>query len=101
MSYWSKTLARTIIEWPEKKLTINDLHDETSITVDDIHNTLHSMGVLERNKKGYVINKKRVQAWADTSNVNLENPVDPEAFVQKTDDEEDDEEEDEEEDDDE
>ena len=96
-AYWSKTLARTIVEWPEKKLSINDLHEETSITTDDIHNTLNAMGVLERKKKGHVINKKRVQAWAEISKVNLANPILPDAFVHETDDE--DEEEEEEEDD--
>ncbi|KAF1973294.1 hypothetical protein BU23DRAFT_554281 [Bimuria novae-zelandiae CBS 107.79] len=101
MAYWSKTLARTIIEWPEKKLTITDLHEATSITVDDIHHTLNAMGVLERKKKGHVINKRRVQAWAETNNVRLENPIDADAFVQETNDEEEEEEEEEEEDDDE
>ena len=86
-AYWSKTLARIILEWPEKKLTIDDLHAETSITVDDINNTLNAMGVLERRKKGHVINKRRVQAWAQISNVELSNPIDPEAFVQESDDE--------------
>jgi hypothetical protein len=96
-AYWSKTLARTIVEWPEKKLSINDLHEETSITTDDIHNTLNAMGVLERKKKGHVINKKRVQAWAEISKVNLANPILPDAFVHETDDEDEEEEEDDEE----
>lgn len=86
-SYWTKTLARTILEWPEKKLTITDLHDETSIAVDDLNNTLSAMGVLEQKKKGFAINKRRAQAWAQINNINFSNPIDPDAFVQKTDDE--------------
>lgn len=97
MAYWSKTLARTIVEWPEKKVTIKDLHEETSITAEDIYNTLNAMGVLESKKKGHVINKRRVQVWAEMSNVKLADPIDPEAFEHETDDEEDEEEEDSEE----
>ncbi|KAL1597254.1 SAS complex subunit [Paraconiothyrium brasiliense] len=95
MHYWSQTLARTVVQWPEKQLTVGELHEETAIAVDDIHNTLNAMGVLERRKKGVVVNRARVRAWAEVSGVGLESPIDEEAFVVRSDDE-DDEEEDEE-----
>ena len=97
MAYWSKTLARTIVEWPEKKVTIQDLHEETSITAEDIYNTLNTMGVLEKKKKGHVINTRKVQAWAEMGKVQLADPIDPEAFEHETDEEEEEDEEDSEE----
>ncbi|KAJ4346526.1 SAS complex subunit [Didymosphaeria variabile] len=97
MHYWSQTLARTVVQWPDRQLTVEELHEETAIAVDDIHNTLSAMGVLERRKKGVVVNRARVRAWAEVSGVGLESPIDEEAFVVRSDDEEDEDEEDEDE----
>jgi hypothetical protein len=47
---------------------------------------LEKMNVLEHKKRGgadAVINKAKVRAWVESHNVNLTNPVDADAFVNR------------------
>lgn len=85
--YWSRTLARTILAIPSKRIiTIADLRDETYITADDIIVTLQGMDVLEHKKKGgaqAVVNKASVRAWAEKGNVDLREIIDEEAFIRE------------------
>ncbi|OAG03661.1 acyl-CoA N-acyltransferase [Paraphaeosphaeria sporulosa] len=83
--YWSQTLARSILQWSGKTLTVAELHEETGIAVDDVQNTLGAMGVLERRKKGWVVNRGRVRAWVEVVGGRVESPVDEEAFVVRDD----------------
>jgi hypothetical protein len=51
---------------------------------EDIIATLQGMEVLADNKKrGVVINKAKVRAWAERNGVDVANPVDPGAFVRE------------------
>lgn len=85
--YWSQTLARSILQWEGKTLTVAELHDETGIAVDDVQNTLNAMGVLERRKRGWVVNRARVRAWVEIGGGRVESPIDEEAFVVREDEE--------------
>lgn len=97
--YWSQTLARTIVALPAKKtLSVLDLQNETYIVPEDIIATLQNMDVLENRKKGgaeLVINKAKVKDWIQRNKVSMENPVDPDAFLQEDEEEEEEEDEDE------
>ncbi|KAH7115164.1 acyl-CoA N-acyltransferase [Dendryphion nanum] len=86
--YWSQTIARAILSAPSKKaLTVLDLCNETYIVPEDIITTLQIMEVLEHKKRSgtdAVINKGRVRAWAESHNVNLNNPIDTDGFIRAT-----------------
>jgi len=83
--YWSQTIARTILQVPDKKIiTVLDLRKETYIVPDDIITTLQKMQVLDQKTKGEdsVINKAKVRAWVEANKVNLTPPVDKDGFVE-------------------
>ncbi|KAF2807893.1 histone acetyltransferase, MYST family [Mytilinidion resinicola] len=91
-SYWSHTIARTLLSAPQKKtLTVTDIRDQTYIVQEDIIATLQAMQVLDRKKRGgaeAVINKAKVRAWATENKVDLNPPVDVEGFVEMEEEEE-------------
>lgn len=97
--YWSHTLSRTILSLPPSKsrtITVMDLRNETYIVPEDIIATLQSMEVLESRKKGgkteVVINREKVRKWVESKGlggvkggkgVGLENPIDPDGFIEQ------------------
>ncbi|KAL5441502.1 hypothetical protein PMIN05_004435 [Paraphaeosphaeria minitans] len=81
VQYWSRTLARSILRWRGKALTVAELHAQTGIAADDVQNTLGAMGLLERRKRAWVVNRGRARAWVELGGGRVESPVDEEAFV--------------------
>jgi len=82
--YWSGVIARYIIALPARKtVTVQKICEDTYIVQDDITTTLKDMGILEHKKKGganVVINKAKVREWAATNHVNMDSPIDLDAF---------------------
>lgn len=81
VAFWSRALARCILGCKRKTLTIAELHAETGIAVDDVQATLAGMGLLERRKKGWGVNRGRVRAWVEIVGGRMESPVDEGLFV--------------------
>ena len=84
--FWAGAIARHVLAIPAKRtVTIKTISDETYITPEDIITTLKEMQVLEHRKKAGAkafMNKLKVKAWADAHRVDLQDPVDWDAFSQ-------------------
>jgi MOZ/SAS family len=82
--FWAGTISRYILAIPSKRtVTIKMISDATYITPEDIITTLREMEVLEHRKKAGAkafINKIKVKEWAEKHHVELQDPVDREAF---------------------
>ncbi|KZF21786.1 hypothetical protein L228DRAFT_261915 [Xylona heveae TC161] len=99
LSFWSATIARLILSaspsspQPKGKVaasepafSVKDISDITYILIDDIIATLKEMKLLGREKRvdgSIVISKESVRQWANRNRIDLRNPVDPEAFLEK------------------
>ena len=85
LSFWSTTIARTILAAPARKsLTIKQISEKTFILQDDIIAALKAMDVFDSKKHNdgtLVINKSRVREWATVNRLSLQSPVDSKAFI--------------------
>lgn len=88
--YWAGIVTRYVLGIPAigkkaKYITIREVSNATYILPEDILMTCKEMGILESRKQNantvrMMINRARVQAWAQEHRVSMTEPVDHEAF---------------------
>jgi histone acetyltransferase SAS2 len=78
LAYWTKTIARILLTYKQKVVSIKELSKESAIRPEDIEEALKSMNALQYDKNNNpLISLLKVNQWATSINLSLDPVIDP------------------------
>lgn len=85
LAFWQARIASEVLSMKSKtNIEIQELSQRCSMAIEDVVASLREMSVCETKKGGDVnVSKARVREWATRTKINLNPPVDEDAFIER------------------